>query len=70
MSISEQDELTIPADVLISSGKGSKPDLVLIDRSRKIIAIMELTCPLPRSEVKASSRKNTVYTQLEISLQE
>ena len=58
----------IPADVLISSGKGSKPDLVLIDRSRKKIAMMELTCSLPCNE--ASSRKNTVYTQLEMSLQE
>ena len=26
---------TIPADILVSCGKGSKPDIVLLDRSRK-----------------------------------
>ena len=31
---------TIPADILVSSGKGSKPDLVLLNRERKEIALM------------------------------
>ena len=40
---------TIPADILVSCGKGSKPDMVLIDRNRKKIALLKLTCSLPQS---------------------
>ena len=61
---------TIPADILVSSGKGSKPDLVLVNRQSKSIALLELTCPLPRSEESATTRKSTAYAQLEISLEE
>ena len=32
---------TIPADILVSTGEGSKPDLVLIHRKRKTIALLE-----------------------------
>ena len=31
---------TIPADILVSTGEGSKPDLVLINRKRKTIALL------------------------------
>ena len=61
---------TIPADIVISAGKGSKPDLVLINRERKEVALMELTCPLPQCEQQASMRKHTAYANLQISLAE
>ena len=61
---------TIPADILVSTGKGSRPDLVLVNRSSKEIALLELTCPLPSNAEKAYFRKLTTYSQLEISLQE
>ena len=61
---------TIPADILVSSGKGSKPDLVLINRERKVIALMELTCTLPSTEENATTRKSTHYAQLQIALEE
>ena len=59
---------TIPADILVTSGEGSRPDLVLINRSNKEIALMELTCSLPHLTQAATKRKTTHYTQLEISL--
>ena len=52
---------TIPADILVSCGKGSKPDIVLIDRSRKKIVILELTCSLPQSTTSAHNKKQTNY---------
>ena len=61
---------TIPADVLISNGKGSKPDVVLINRKSKEIALMELTCSLPRNAQTANSRKLAAYIPLEIALTE
>ena len=54
----------------MSSGKGSKPDLVLLNRERKEIALMELTCPLPYNAQAANIRKVLTYTQLRISLEE
>ena len=39
----------IPQDILVSNGFGSKPDLVVISRSNKRIALFELTCPLERN---------------------
>ena len=61
---------TIPADILVSCGKGSKPDIVLIDRSRKKILMLELTCSLPQSTTQAHNKKQTDYTQLKLSLEE
>jgi hypothetical protein len=61
---------TIPADILVSSGVGSKPDIVVINRKEKKIALLELTCPLERNIEKANNTKKTKYTELEISLQD
>ena len=44
---------TIPADILVCTGEGSKPDLEILNRGRKTIALLELTCPLPRNTTKA-----------------
>ena len=61
---------TIPADILVSTGEGSKPDLVLINRGRKTIALLELTCSLPGSAEKAHTFKDKKYTQLALELEE
>ena len=61
---------TIPADILVSVGKGSRPDLVLLDRKKKVIALLELTVPLPRNTQAANTRKVNTYTPLEIALRE
>ena len=39
----------IPVDILVTSGYGSKSDLVTISRQSKYIALLELTCPLERN---------------------
>ena len=62
--------ITIPADILVSGGPGSKPDLVLINREQRKIALMELTCPLQRNTLKAQNRKQIAYLDLQIALQE
>ena len=59
---------TIPADVLVTGGQGSKPDLVIINRTEKKIALMELTCSHFSSADKAHSKKLTDYTQLSLDL--
>jgi hypothetical protein len=59
---------TLPADIIVSSGEGSKPDLVLVDRFKKEIALLELTSPLPRNTFNANTAKLTKYTQLDIDL--
>ena len=46
---------TIPADVLGTGGKCSKPDLV--NRTEKKIALMELTCSHFSSADKAQQKK-------------
>ena len=61
---------TIPADILVSSGKGSRPDLVLINRSERRIALLELTCSLPHNTTNAHNVKTSTYTQLKIALTE
>ena len=61
---------TIPADILVSTGEGSKPDLVILNRVRKTIALLELTCPLPGSALKAHTFKDIKYTQLAIDLED
>ena len=37
---------TVPTDIHPPGGEGSKPDLVILNRQQKQIALMELTCPL------------------------
>ena len=61
---------TIPADILVSNGKGSKPDLVIVKRQTKEIAMLELTCSLPQSTTAAHNKKQADYTELELALTE
>ena len=61
---------TIPAEILVSVEDGSRPDLVLSDRTNKKITLLELTCSLPGSSDKAHKRKNIWYTQLSLDLEE
>ena len=60
--------ITIPADILVSGGPGSKPDLVLSNRGEKKIALMELTCCLQRNTENAQNRKKLAYTDLQLAL--
>ena len=61
---------TIPADILVSAGKGSIPDIVIVDRHLRKIALIELTIPLERNSQKAHNRKELAYTELQLALQE
>ena len=61
---------TIPADIMVSAGEGSKPDLVIVNRVQKIIALLELTCSLSGSADKAHKVKQLRYTQLALDLEE
>ena len=61
---------TIPADILVSRGKGSRPDLVRINRTEKRIALLELTCSLPHNITGAHNVKNATYTEFKIALTE
>ena len=59
---------TIPADVLVTGGQGSKPDLVIVNRPEKKIALLELTCSHFSSADKAHRKKLGDYTQLSLDL--
>jgi hypothetical protein len=61
---------TIPADILVSAGQGSRPDIVILDRQLMKMALIELTIPLERNAEKSHDRKNLAYTELQIPLQE
>ena len=55
---------TIPPDIFVANRKGSRPDLVLVNRKEKKIAILELICPLEHNITKANTYKTTTYTPL------
>ena len=55
---SQTNGTTIPADILVSTGEGSKPDLVILNQEGKTIALLELTCSLPGSATKAHTFKD------------
>ena len=59
---------TIPADVLVTGGQVSKPDLVIVNRTEKKIALLELTCSHFSSADKAHQKKLRDYTQLSLDL--
>ena len=59
----------IPCDILVTAGFGSKPDLVIISRESKQIALMELTCPLERNLHKANSYKSDKYDGMQSDLE-
>ena len=52
---------TIPQDILIASGTGSRPDLVILDRVKKKIQEVTLTCPLEDNIHNANTRKLEKY---------
>ena len=60
----------IPCDILTCSGYGSKPDLVIISRKTKQIALLELTCPLERNLSKANGFKSDRYSSMQTDLEE
>ena len=60
----------IPCDILVTTGSGSKPDLVILSRQSKQIALFELTCPLERNLHKANSYKNDKYEGMKTDLEE
>ena len=57
---------TIPPDIFVASCKDPRPDLDLVNRKEKKIAIMELTCPLEQNIDKANTYKTTTYTPLKL----
>jgi hypothetical protein len=61
---------TIPQDILVVSGQGSKPDLVLLNRKEKKITVLELTSPLEHNIENAYRRKLEKYTPLKTDLEE
>ena len=60
----------IPNDILVSKGFGSKPDLVVISRSNKKIALFELTCPLERNIHTANTYKRDKYSGMQGDLED
>ena len=60
----------IPQDILRSNGFGSKPDLVIISRSSKRIALFELTCPLERNIHTANNYKREKYSGMQSDLED
>ena len=60
----------ISNDILLSNGFGSKPDLVVISRSDKKIALFELTCPLERIIHTANTYKRDKYSGMQGDLED
>ena len=54
----------------MSNGFGSKPDLVVILRSNKRIALFELTCPLERNIHTANTYKRDKYSGMQGDLED
>ena len=52
------------------NGNGSKPDIVIINRKEKKIALMELTCSLLRNTGNAHTRKTLAYTNMATDIKE
>ena len=59
----------IPCDILVTTGFGSKPDLVILSRQSKQIALLELTCPLERNLHKANTYKSDKYDGMKNDLE-
>ena len=55
---------------MVTNGEGSKPDLVLINRRERKIAMLELTCPLENNVTKVHKAKELKYTPPELDLKE
>ena len=61
---------TIPQDILIASGTGSRPDLVILDRVKKKIQEVTLTCPLEDNIHNANTRKLEKYKSMNHDLED
>ena len=57
---------TIPPDVLVTS---FRPDLVIIDRNKKSIELLELTCSFETNIESAHLRKTKNYNDLKVDLE-
>ena len=55
---------------MVSAQAGSKPDMLILNREQRTVALLDLTCPLPSSSHKAHIRKINTYTQLCIDLED
>ena len=60
----------IPSDILVTTGYGSKPDLFILSRQSRTIALIELTSPLKRNLSKANLFKNDKYASMQGDLEE
>ena len=60
----------ISSDILVTTGYGFKPDLVILSRQSRTIALLELTCPLERKVSKANLFKNDKYASMQGDLEE
>ena len=58
---------TIPPDILVTQ---SRPDLVLLNQTDKIICLLELTCSFERNAEAAYLRKSIRYTSLKNDLED
>lgn len=58
---------TVPSDILPTQ---QKPDLVIINRSEKIISLVELTICFETNFEAANDRKKERYTQLKLDLED
>ena len=58
---------TIPPDILVTL---SRPDLVLINRSRKTVWLLELTCSFETNIQGAHQRKTSKYTSLKSDIED
>ena len=56
--------------MIMINGFGSKPDLVVISRSSKRIALFELTCPLERNIHTANTYKRDKYSGMQGDLED
>ena len=60
----------IPSDILVTTGYGSKPDIVILSRQSRTIALRELTYSLERNLSKVNWFKNDKYASMQGDLEE
>ena len=58
---------TIPPDIIVTQ---QRPDVTIVNRSSKTIALLELTCSFEKNINQAHFRKVTRYTDLKSDLEE
>ena len=58
---------TIPPDIVVTQ---LRPDVVILNRQEKIIALLELTCSFEKNAEAANLRKTLRYTALKSDLED